>query len=114
MEIAELFNKSEINGEELEFLLQKRKQKKADFLLVDVREEYEFQQKKIIGVDYLIPISSFFEKAKQIEEHKNTPIISQCKLGGRSAQAQRQLQIMGFETVINLAGGIENYKGEKE
>tara|TARA_Y100001968_G_C19010188_1_gene550145 strand:+ start:282 stop:626 length:345 start_codon:yes stop_codon:yes gene_type:complete len=114
MEITELLNKSEINGNELEFLLQKRKEKKADFLLVDVREEYEFQQKRITGVDYLMPISNFFEKSKQIEEYKNTPIISQCKLGGRSAQAQRQLQIMGFKKVINLAGGIENYKGEKE
>ena len=37
----------------------------------------------------------------------------QCKLGGRSQQAQRQLEIMGFNKVINLAGGITKYLGKK-
>ncbi len=36
----------------------------------------------------------------------------QCKLGGRSQQAQRQLEIMGFKNVINLAGGITEYTGD--
>ena len=108
----EILDKNEINGEELEFLLSERKSKRADFLLVDVREEYEHNEKKIVGVDYLVPLSNFFNKVKDIDQYKSKHIITKCKIGGRSAQAQMQLKLLGFEKVINLAGGISNYKGE--
>ena len=108
----ELLEKNEINGKELEYLLSERKHERAEFLLIDVREEYEYNEKRIVGVDHLVPLSDFFNKAKEIEKYKLRPIITKCKLGGRSAQAQRQLRLMGFEKVINLSGGISNYKGE--
>ena len=38
----QLLAKKEINGKELEFLLSERKNEKVNFLLVDVREEYEY------------------------------------------------------------------------
>ena len=38
---VEVFKKNEINGEELQSLLEQRKEKKIEFLLVDVREQYE-------------------------------------------------------------------------
>tara|TARA_B100000902_G_C26517200_1_gene531426 strand:+ start:89 stop:436 length:348 start_codon:yes stop_codon:yes gene_type:complete len=109
-----VISKDEIIGEELEFLLQERESKKIDFLLVDVREEYEYQQKRISGVDNLIPMSQFFDKVSDIKSQKEKLIIVQCKLGGRSSQAQRQLKVMGFNRVINLAGGISEYKGKTQ
>ncbi len=108
----ELLQKNEINGKELEHLLYERNNERAEFLLIDVREEYEYNEKRILGVDYLVPLSDFFNKVQCIEAYKSKHIIAKCKLGGRSAQAQMQLKIMGFEKVINLAGGITNYKGE--
>jgi rhodanese-related sulfurtransferase len=108
----EILEKKEINGEELEYLLSERKNKRAEFLLVDVREEYEHNEKKIVGVDHLLPLSNFFNKVKDINQHKSKHIITKCKIGGRSAQAQMHLQLLGFNKVINLAGGISNYKGE--
>ena len=110
----ELLENPEINGQELEYLLSERKNGRADFLLIDVREEYEYNQKRIVGVDYLIPLSDFFNKVRQIEDYKSKHIIAKCKLGGRSAQAQMQLKLMGFKSVINLAGGISNYTGDTE
>lgn len=107
----EVLAKNEINGKELEYLLLERKNERAEFLLIDVREEYEYNEKKIVGVDYLVPLSDFFNKVKHIEEYKSKHIILQCKLGGRSAQAQMQLKLLGFEKTINLAGGLTNYKG---
>ena len=107
-----LLEKNEINGEELEYLLLERKRETVEFLLVDVREEYEYNENRILGVDYLVPLSDFFNKVKDIERYKSKPIITKCKLGGRSAQAQRQLRLMGFDKVINLSGGISNYKGQ--
>ena len=108
----DLLDKNEINGEELQYLLSERKKNRAQFLLVDVREEYEYNEKKIVGVDYLVPLSDFFNKIQDIQKYKAQHIITKCKLGGRSAQAQRQLKLMGFKNVINLAGGITHYKGE--
>ena len=108
----ELLEKTEINGEELEYLLSERKKEKTQFLLIDVREEYEYNENRILGVDHLVPLSDFFNKVKDIEMYKSKPIVAKCKLGGRSAQAQRQLRLMGFEKVINLSGGITNYKGQ--
>ena len=108
----ELLERTEINGKELEYLLSQRNIGRAEFLLVDVREEYEYNQKRIVGVDYLIPLSDFFNKAQQIEAYKSKHIIAKCKLGGRSAQAQMQLKRMGFKRVINLAGGISNFSGQ--
>ena len=110
----ELLQSPEINGQELEYLLSERKNGRADFLLIDVREEYEYNQKRIVGVDYLIPLSDFFNKVRQIEDYKSKHIIAKCKLGGRSAQAQMQLKLMGFKSVINLSGGILNYRGDTE
>ena len=75
-----LLAKKEINGKELEFLLSERKSEKTNFLLVDVREEYEYNEKKIVGVDYLIPLSDFFNKVNQIDDYKSVPIITKCKL----------------------------------
>ena len=108
----ELLEKNEINGEELEYLLSERKRKRVEFLLIDVREEYEYNENRILGVDYLVPLSDFFNQVIEIEMYKSKPIIAKCKLGGRSAQAQRQLRLMGFDKVINLSGGISNYKGD--
>ena len=59
---VEVFKKNEINGEELQILLEQRKEKKTQFLLVDVREQYEYDNIKIDGVDMLVPMSIFFEK----------------------------------------------------
>ena len=112
MNSLELLSKNEINGKDLQYLLTERSKNNIDFLLVDVREEYEYNEKKIVGVDYLIPLSDFFNKVKQIELYKSKHIIVKCKLGGRSAQAQAQLKVLGFEKVLNLAGGITKYEGE--
>ena len=109
---VELLEKKEINGQELQYLLSERKNDRAEFLLIDVREEYEYNKKRIVGVDYLVPLSDFFNRIKDIEDYKSKHIIAKCKLGGRSAQAQKQLKLLGFDKVINLSGGITNYKGE--
>ena len=44
----EILMKKEVNGEELEYLLSQRKNHAAEFLLIDVREEYEYNEKRIL------------------------------------------------------------------
>ncbi len=103
---------NKITGSELENLLEDRKKKKTYFILVDVREQAEYDQKHIIGVDYLIPTSVFLEKVEQLEKYKTECIIVQCRSGVRSYQAQQQLKAMNFKKVINLEGGIISYSGK--
>ena len=112
--IKKLLSQEEIPASELQRLLELRKKKSISFLLVDVREQYEYKNSRIKGVDYLIPMSEFFNQVSQIEDYKTETIILQCKSGGRSMQAKKQLEMMGFNKTINLAGGISAYDGIKE
>ena len=108
-----LLEKHEVNGEELEHLLLEREvNEEVNFLLIDVREEDEYKEKRIKGVDYLIPLSNFKKNISIIEDKKHLPIITQCRIGARSATAQNHMYLWGFKTVINLSGGITHYKGE--
>ena len=90
-----LLNKKEINGRELEYLLEQRKNKKIEFLLIDVREQLEYEEKRIVGVDYLIPTSSFYKEIEKIKEHKEKYIVIHCHSGGRSFQTQQILEKKG-------------------
>ena len=56
MKIESLLKRDEINGAELEQMIALRKKNQLDFVLVDVREEYEFNNQHIIGVDKLVPM----------------------------------------------------------
>ena len=49
--------------------------------------------------------------ADQVDRHldeipKDREIVTQCKMGGRSAKAQDFLKSVGFTNVKNLKGGI--------
>ncbi len=86
MKIEGLLKKDEINGSELEQMIELRKRKKLDFVLIDVREEYEFNNQHIIGVDKLVPMSEISNKVDELENFKQKLVVAQCKSGGRSAQ----------------------------
>ena len=80
--------------------------------MVDVREEAEYEKKRILGVDHLLPTSVFYERKQELKKHKNEVIIVQCHSGGRSFQVQQELNNMGYKNVINLEGGISQYPGK--
>ena len=112
MKIESLIKKNEIKGFELEEMIELRKSNKLDFFLVDVREEYEFNNQHIIGVDKLVPMSEIFNKIEELKSLKNKLIVTQCKSGARSAQAQILLRKMGFNKVLNLSGGLLTVRGK--
>jgi rhodanese-related sulfurtransferase len=108
----ELLNKEQLNGKEIEILLQGRKEKLITFYLVDVREWMEWNQKRIVGTDYLVPTTSFYKSLEQIEDKKDTNIILYCFTGSRSYQCQHVMQNMGFKHISNHIEGIISYSGE--
>ncbi len=71
--------------------------------ILDVREPNEYQINRIPG-STLIPLGELPRRYQELP--KDTEIIAQCKMGGRSAKAQDFLKSVGFSNVKNLKGGI--------
>lgn len=73
-------------------------------LLVDVREESEWEQGRIRGAVYLG--KGIIERdIESLVEDLNQEIILYCGGGYRSALAADSLQKMGFSNVASLTGG---------
>jgi len=111
----ELLATDNINSEDLVVLLKARENGEADFLLIDVREDMEYEMGHLKGVDMLKPTSSFQQWAEQLfNEAKEKTIIFTCRTGARSGQVQNVFRSNGHERVINHSGGIVSYRGEIE
>ncbi|BDD10202.1 rhodanese domain protein [Fulvitalea axinellae] len=76
-----------------------------DFVLIDVREENEYQLTNIGGE--FMPLSRLNDFVEQIPEDKK--VVVMCRSGVRSARAIEQLERLGFENCYNLEGGILDY-----
>lgn len=111
-ECQALLHKPFVDGDELEALLEARSIGFVDFVLVDTREWMEHKSKMIVGTDYLVPTTSFYQAIAQIEEKKDENIIVYCFSGSRSEYCQHIMHQMGYKNVINLEHGIMTYKGE--
>ena len=71
--------------------------------ILDVREPNEYQINRIAG-STLIPLGELPRRYQELP--KDREIVTQCKMGGRSAKAQDFLKSVGFTNVKNLRGGI--------
>jgi ferredoxin-thioredoxin reductase catalytic subunit/rhodanese-related sulfurtransferase len=112
-EQAEILLKQEqLDGDELEALIEARELNMISFDLVDVRELMEYQMGHIVGTDRLVPTSQFYAKVEDINDKKNSPIIVYCHTGSRSFQVQHAMRALGFEHVCNLKYGIVSFNGE--
>ena len=84
-----------------------------DFILIDVREEPEWDICKIEGAK-LIPLSQIMngniDVLENIEKDKN--IVLHCHTGARSAEALNILRNKGFKNLKNLVGGIDAWADE--
>ncbi len=105
----------QVNSAELQELLKAREEGRADFILVDVREPYEYEMGHIKGVDMLKPTSTFQQWAQDLfDETKDKKVIFTCRTGSRSAQVTHIFAQNGHEGAINHYGGIVTYGGEIE
>lgn len=77
-----------------------------DFQLIDVREEYEFDEVNING--QLIPMGEVMDNVDKISKDKQ--VIIHCRSGKRSATVINALEAQhGFTNLYNLKGGILAY-----
>jgi adenylyltransferase/sulfurtransferase len=77
--------------------------RKEDFVLVDVRNPDEFEISMIEGAVKL-PLPELPQRFQELPKDKL--IVLQCKMGGRSARALRFLRQQGYPKLKNVAGGI--------
>ena len=111
-ECVSLLAKEQLDTDEIQALLEARELGMVDFSLVDVREWMEWNQQRIVGTDYLVPTTTFYQAIEQIDEDKEKPIIVYCFTGSRSAYCQNVLKDMGWKQVSNYSQGIIAYNGE--
>jgi adenylyltransferase/sulfurtransferase len=83
--------------------LKQRMDKGDDLFILDVREPNEYQINRIPG-STLIPLGELPRRYQELP--KDREIVTQCKMGGRSAKAMEFLKTVGFTKVKNLKGGI--------
>ena len=78
-----------------------------DYVLLDVREDYERSEFNVGGVH--IPLGDLMASLDKLAPHKNDEIIVYCRSGKRSGMAAQLLAQSGFDNVRNLTGGMLAY-----
>src|SRR5207249_9355734 len=75
--------------------------------LLDVREEWEYQEFNIGAKN--IPLSVFMTKLEELDDWKNEEVIVHCKMGGRTMQAAAILEQVGFKNIVVFKGGMDEW-----
>lgn len=77
--------------------------------LIDVRTESEFKAGHLKdALNFTINKPAFEAQLAKLD--KNAPIYVYCKGGGRSAEAVKQMQAMGFHDIVELKGGLLSWE----
>jgi rhodanese-related sulfurtransferase len=80
-----------------------RLQQNGPIALVDVRTDAEVAQGMIPGALH-VPLHLLANRVAELDPA--AAIVVYCQSGGRSAQAAAWLESRGFESVMNLSGGV--------
>jgi molybdopterin/thiamine biosynthesis adenylyltransferase/rhodanese-related sulfurtransferase len=78
-------------------------------LVVDVRERDEWDEGHLPRAVH-IPRGSLESRIERAAPDRADPILVYCATGARSAFAAKTLEEMGYESVVNLDGGIVEWK----
>ncbi len=87
--------------------LKQKIQSGKKFFLLDVREEWEYEEDNIGGEN--IPLGKIPKHLDELNPLKHSEIICHCRTGRRSHQAAKYLAKQGFEKVYSVQGGLEAY-----
>lgn len=76
-----------------------------EVVIIDVREQSEWDEEHIPGAIH-IPVGELSKRMAELEQYKDSPVVMQCRSGGRSAKGASLLHEAGFKDIYNLEGGI--------
>ena len=85
------------------------KTKSSNTVIVDVREEDEWEEGHIPDAIHLNRGMLELDIEEKVPD-PNTTVIVHCGGGGRSALAAESLQKMGYKNVRSMAGGFKAWK----
>lgn len=86
-----------------------RQRQEDPFVLIDVREDHEWAQGHLPGAKHLG--KGIIERdIESTYPDPTTPLVLYCGGGYRSALAAHHLQLMGYQNVISMDGGIRGWK----
>lgn len=89
----------------------KMQQSEDSFVLLDVREQQEFDTARI-GGSRLIPMSELRERVQELEDCRDQRIVVHCHHGMRSLQVTQAMRQAGFSQTQSMAGGIDQWSIE--
>jgi adenylyltransferase/sulfurtransferase len=112
-EAAEAARDSTISVVQLKAMLDEREAGTRDFVLIDVREEVEWEIVQIPGAT-LIPKGQFLDGSALTNLPNDKQIVLYCKVGGRSAEALAVVHGAGFTDAIHVGGGINAWVAQIE
>lgn len=92
--------------------LREKLQNKEDFIFIDVREEWEYEEDNLGAQN--IPLGQLPYELDEFEQFKDKEIVLQCRSGARSGNAKKFMETRGFTKVRNLLGGILAYREMEE
>lgn len=78
-----------------------------EIILLDVREDYEWDEGHIAGARHIALGDINLETTKELP--KDIPIYIYCRSGNRAGEAETKLRSLGFENTENI-GGIMHWQ----
>ena len=110
-----LVNKGTINSQELYDFLHERDAGNVEFVLIDVRENSEYNMAHVKGVDMVKSSSTFTAWYEEVlADTKGKTVVFTCHTGSRSGEVQKIFKKNGHATTLNHIGGIASYRGPVE
>lgn len=79
--------------------------------IIDVRTKAEWDKDGYIEGSINLPFSDFFANMDQVPADKDARIVVLCASGHRGSMVLMALRLMGYTDVVNLAGGLNAWKG---
>ncbi len=96
---------STISVTQLESMLKEREEGARDFVLVDVREENEYEINKIPG-SVLIPKGEFLRGGALEQLPADKQVVLYCKTGARSAECLAIVKGAGYGDAVHVGAGV--------
>ena len=78
-----------------------------DFALINVHIPYNGE---IDRTDSLLPFNDISGNLDMLPQDKSSKIVVYCRSGSMSATASKELVQMGYTNILNLSGGMNDWK----
>ena len=104
--IVNVFTRNIENDKELDYKQAKDMMLSDNAILLDVRSVQEYNEFHLQGA-ICIPVYDLYRNAYKILSNKNQTIIIYCQTGHRSSQAVEILSDLGYTSLYEILGGLD-------